>query len=90
MVCQSDDPYHNRFADVTLALVLLLSMVMLSKRELEELRPWVSQAVSKILGFSEDIIVNAALDCVGRSLSRQATAGILFNAHYKDLKVLLN
>ena len=48
---------------------------MLSKRELEELRPWMSQTITEILGFSESIIVNAAIDCIGRSLSRQATTG---------------
>ena len=55
---------------------------MLSKKELEGLRPWVSQSVTEILGFSEDIIVNAALDCVGKSLSRQATAGTYINNNY--------
>ena len=53
---------------------------MLSKKELEELRPWVSESVTAFLGFSEDTVVNAALDCVAKSLSRQATTGkrILF------------
>ena len=48
---------------------------MLSKKELEELRPWVSERVTAFLGFSEDTVVNAALDCVAKSLSRQATTG---------------
>lgn len=48
---------------------------MLSKKELEELRPWVSESVTAFLGFSEDTVVNAALDCVAKSLSRQATTG---------------
>ena len=48
---------------------------MLSKKELEELRPWVDDHVSKVLGFSDRAIVSAALDCVGRSLSSQAAAG---------------
>ena len=48
---------------------------MLSKRELEELRPWVSRSVADVLGFSEAVIVNTALDCVGRSLTRQAATG---------------
>ena len=57
---------------------------MLSKKELEELRPWVSDLVKSMLGFSESTVVSAALDCVGKSLSRQATTGrdgILINAH---------
>ena len=49
---------------------------MLSKKELEELRPWVSRSVTQVLGFSEAIIVNAAIDCISRSLSRQATTGM--------------
>ena len=48
---------------------------MLTKKELEGLRPWLSKSVADVLGFSENIIVNAALDCIGRSLSRQATTG---------------
>ena len=48
---------------------------MLSKKELDELRPWVSDLVRTVLGFSESTVVSAALDCVGKSLSRQATTG---------------
>jgi hypothetical protein len=49
---------------------------MLSKKELDELRPWLSKSVVEVLGFPESIIVNASLDCIGRSLTRQATAGV--------------
>ena len=48
---------------------------MLSKKELEDLRPWVADNVTKVLGFSESTVVSAALDCIGRNLSRQATTG---------------
>ena len=50
---------------------------MLSKKELEYLRPWVCKTVIEVLGFPESIIVNAAVDCIGRSLTRQATTGII-------------
>lgn len=61
---------------------------MLSKKELEDIRPWVSESVTTFLGFSEDTVVSAALDCVARSLSRQATTGsavFLFAAHHAHL-----
>ena len=48
---------------------------MLSTKELGELRPWVSGEVTRVLGFSESTIVTTALDCIGRSLNSQATAG---------------
>ena len=56
---------------------------MLSKAELEELRPWASAILQ---GRRE--VVQVALDCIGGSLSRQASTGkrsevngILINAH---------
>lgn len=48
---------------------------MLSKKELEDLRPWVADNVTKVLGFSETTVVSTAIDCIGRNLSRQATTG---------------
>ena len=52
---------------------------MLSKKELEDIRPWVSANVTSVLGFSESTVVSAALDCVAKSLSRQATAGRFYS-----------
>ena len=48
---------------------------MLTKKELEELRPWVNNQVAALLGFPESAVVNTALDCIGKSLNRQATTG---------------
>lgn len=51
---------------------------MLTKKELEELRPWVNGQVAALLGFPESTVVNTALDCIGKSLNRQATTEHLF------------
>jgi len=66
---------------------------MLSKKELEDIRPWVSESVTTFLGFSEDTVVSAALDCVARSLSRQATTGsavFLFATHHTLIWLLMH
>eukprot|EP00731_Ephydatia_muelleri_P017807 Em0010g905a len=52
---------------------------MLTKKELEELRPWVNNQVAALLGFPESAVVNTALDCIGKSLNRQATTEHLFS-----------
>ena len=48
---------------------------MLTKRELEDLRPWVGGQVTVLVGHLNPTLVNQALDCVGKSLSRQSTTG---------------
>ena len=48
---------------------------MLSKGELEELRPWVSFRVAAVLGGHNLTVVNLVLDCIGKSLNRQAATG---------------
>ena len=60
---------------------------MLSKFELELLRPWVSGRITALLGGFNPTVVNTVLDCIAKSLNRQATTGeyhlshvILFNA----------
>ncbi|XP_034030593.1 U4/U6 small nuclear ribonucleoprotein Prp3 isoform X1 [Thalassophryne amazonica] len=45
----------------------------MSKREAEELRPWVERTVKKVLGFSEPTVVTAALHCVGKGLDKRKT-----------------
>ena len=50
---------------------------MLSKTELEELRPWVAETVQNTLGYSQDALVITALDCISKNLSRQSTTGEL-------------
>ncbi|XP_043935848.1 U4/U6 small nuclear ribonucleoprotein Prp3 [Protopterus annectens] len=46
----------------------------LSKRELEELKPWVEKTVKRVLGFSEPTVVTAALNCVGKGMDKKKTA----------------
>lgn len=55
---------------------------MLTKKELDDLRPWVAEEVTTVLGHLNPSVVNQALDCVGKSFSRQSTTGsILINDH---------
>ncbi|XP_068701394.1 U4/U6 small nuclear ribonucleoprotein Prp3-like [Montipora foliosa] len=44
-----------------------------SRRELEELKPWVEETVKRRLGFSEKSVVNAALYCVTNNLDRNSS-----------------
>ena len=44
-----------------------------SRRELEELKPWVEETVKRRLGFSEKSVVNAALYCVTNNLDRSSS-----------------
>lgn len=46
----------------------------LSKRELEELKPWIEKTVKRVLGFSEPTVVTAALNCVGKGMDKRKTA----------------
>lgn len=45
----------------------------ISRRELEELKPWVEEAVKRRLGFNEKSVVNAALYCVSNNLDRNSS-----------------
>lgn len=47
----------------------------LSKRELDELKPWVEKTVKRVLGFSEPTVVTAALNCVGKGMDKKKAAG---------------
>ena len=44
-----------------------------SRRELEELKPWVEETVKQRLGFNEKTVVNAALHCVKNNLDRSSS-----------------
>lgn len=44
-----------------------------SKRDLEELKPWVEETVKRRLGFNEKSVVNAALYCVTNNLDRSSS-----------------
>lgn len=46
----------------------------LSKRELEEMKPWVEKTVKRFLGFSEPTVVTAALNCVGKGMDKKKAA----------------
>lgn len=50
---------------------------MLTKKELEDLRPWVAAQVTTVSGQLNPALVDQALDCVGKSFSRQSTTAIL-------------
>ncbi|XP_009876662.1 PREDICTED: U4/U6 small nuclear ribonucleoprotein Prp3 [Apaloderma vittatum] len=45
-----------------------------SKRELDELKPWVEKAVKRVLGFSEPTVVTAALNCVAKGMDKKKAA----------------
>lgn len=48
----------------------------LSKRELDELKPWIEKTVKRVLGFSEPTVVTAALNCVGKGMDKKKAAGM--------------
>ena len=48
----------------------------LSKRELDELKPWIEKTVKRVLGFSEPTVVTAALNCVGKCMDKKKAAGM--------------
>ena len=52
---------------------------MLSKFELELLRPWVSGRITALLGGFNPTVVNTVLECIAQSLNRQATTGTLIS-----------
>ncbi|KAM5222177.1 LOW QUALITY PROTEIN: U4/U6 small nuclear ribonucleoprotein Prp3-like [Ctenodactylus gundi] len=43
----------------------------LSKRELDELKPWIEKTVRRVLGFLEPTVVTAALNCVGKGMDNK-------------------
>ena len=59
---------------------VILNSVMLSKFELELLRPWVSGRITALLGGFNPTVVNTVLECIAQSLNRQATTGTLIQS----------
>ena len=55
--------------------IQLLAKMSLSKRELDELKPWIEKTVKRVLGFSEPTVVTAALNCVGKGMDKKKAAG---------------
>ncbi|XP_064463829.1 U4/U6 small nuclear ribonucleoprotein Prp3-like isoform X2 [Ornithodoros turicata] len=45
----------------------------LSKKDVEELRPWIDRTVEKFLGFSEPTLVTAAVSCLSNGYDRKKT-----------------
>lgn len=61
---------------ICLMLIVLKSTIKemaVSRRELEELKPWVEETVKRRLGFNEKTVVNAALYCVKNDLDRSSS-----------------
>lgn len=48
---------------------------MLTKGELEYIRPWVSIRLTAVMGGYNPTVIDAALDCIAMSLNRQSTTG---------------
>ncbi|XP_077320349.1 U4/U6 small nuclear ribonucleoprotein Prp3 [Lithobates pipiens] len=46
----------------------------LSKRELEDLKPWVEKTVKGLVGIPEPTLVTAALNCVGKGMDKKKAA----------------
>ncbi|XP_069505826.1 U4/U6 small nuclear ribonucleoprotein Prp3 isoform X2 [Ambystoma mexicanum] len=46
----------------------------LSKRELDEMKPWVEKSVKRFFGFSDPTVVTAALNCVGNGMDKKKAA----------------
>ncbi|XP_076338997.1 pre-mRNA processing factor 3 [Tachypleus tridentatus] len=45
----------------------------LSRRDLEELKPWIDKTVQKFLGFSEPTLVTAAINCLSSGYDKRKT-----------------
>jgi U4/U6 small nuclear ribonucleoprotein PRP3 len=45
----------------------------LTRKDLDELKPWVESTVEKVLGFSEPSIAHAALNCVEKGFDKRKT-----------------
>lgn len=60
----------------TSKIIQLLAKMSLSKRELDELKPWIEKTVKRVLGFSEPTVVTAALNCVGKGMDKKKAAGM--------------
>lgn len=54
----------------------------LSKRELDELKPWIEKTVKRVLGFSEPTVVTAALNCVGKGMDKKKAAGMYLSESF--------
>lgn len=47
----------------------------LSKRDIDDLKPWIDKTVQKFLGFSEPALVKTAINCLSSGYDRRKTTG---------------
>ena len=52
-------------------------MTALSRKECEDLKPWVESTVRKVLGFSESSVAHAALGCMEKGFDKRKTKATL-------------
>ncbi|XP_071941694.1 U4/U6 small nuclear ribonucleoprotein Prp3-like [Antedon mediterranea] len=52
-------------------------MSSLSRRELDDIKPWVEKTVKRVLGFPEPTVVMAAFNCVSKGLDESKTIEML-------------
>ena len=52
-------------------------MTALSRKECEDLKPWVESTVRKVLGFSESSVAHAALGCMEKGFDKRRTKATL-------------
>ena len=61
----------------------------LSKKEHDEIRSWLVQAVSETLGYPESSVVTAAMQCVQRGCDAKATSGVCLNCNHQSNTILI-
>ena len=49
-----------------------------SKKDIDVLKPKIENVVSKVLGFSDNTVVNAAVQCLQKDLDKSTTIGLFF------------
>ena len=49
----------------------------LTRREVDEIKPWVKETVKKRLGYSESSVVNAAIQCLQKNLDKDSACRAL-------------
>jgi U4/U6 small nuclear ribonucleoprotein PRP3 len=56
----------------------------LSKKDIEEIKPYIDKAVQKFLGFSEPSLVTAALNCLASGYDKRKTSSKYIIFRSKD------
>lgn len=51
-------------------------MSYLTRKEIDDMKPQIEEAVHKFLGFSEPAIVTTAVNCIGSGYDKRKTAGL--------------